>query len=209
MRCGALAVATGEGLKALFEGLGVHVIDGGATLNPSTMELLAGIHEVPAEEVVVLPNSANVFMAAERAAELSDKTVRVVPSRSQQGGLAAAVALNVDRPAAQNADAMLSALKHVRTGGVAPAAREDPDGRFGVGDAVGYIDHALIAWGDPRATLAGVIGRLADGAELITCIEGDGAPLDSSVVAGLVPEGVELEREEGGQPSWWWLLAAE
>ena len=39
-------------------GLGAHVLDGGATLNPSTYELLAGIHEVPAEEVVVLPELA-------------------------------------------------------------------------------------------------------------------------------------------------------
>src|SRR5205823_2579269 len=85
--CGALAVATGPGLIALFESLGVQVLDGGPTLNPSTMEILAGIHAVPAEEVVVLPNSPNVFMAAERAAELSDKVVAVVPSRSQQAGL--------------------------------------------------------------------------------------------------------------------------
>ena len=45
------------------------------TLNPSTYELLAGIHDVPAEEVVVLPNSSNVVMAAEHAAELSEKVV--------------------------------------------------------------------------------------------------------------------------------------
>jgi hypothetical protein len=24
-----------------------------------------------------------------------------------------------------------------------------------------------------------------------------------------VPEGVEVETHEGGQPSWWWLLAAQ
>ena len=102
--CGALAVATGAGLVALFESLGARVLDGGPTLNPSTMEILAGIHDVPAEEVVVLPNSPNVFMAAERAAELSEKVVRVVPSRSQQAGLSAAFALNAERGAGENAD---------------------------------------------------------------------------------------------------------
>ena len=71
VRCGAVAVVSGDGLARMFEQLGVHTIDGGPTLNPSTYELLAGIHEVPAEEVVVLPGSANVVMAAERAAELS------------------------------------------------------------------------------------------------------------------------------------------
>ena len=208
-RCAALAVATGAGLKALFEGLGAHVLDGGPTLNPSTMELLAGIHEVPAEEVVVLPNSPNVIMAAERAAELSDKEVRVVPTRSQQAGLSAAIALNVDRPAAANAAAMEAALEAVRTGGVARAARQDPEGRFAVGDAVGYVGDDLVAWGDPTDTLAAVLARLGQDAELLTLIRGEGAPLDEDAVAALAPAGVELELEDGGQPSWWWLLAAE
>jgi DAK2 domain fusion protein YloV len=208
-RCGALAVATGAGLVALFEGLGARVLDGGPTLNPSTMEILAGIHDVPAEEVVVLPNSPNVFMAAERAAELSDKVVRVVASRSQQAGLSAAFALTADRSAAENAAAMQDALDAVRTGGVAPAARRDPDGRFAIGDAVGYVDDDLVAWGAPGDTLKTVLGQLSTDAELVTCIEGEGAPLDGDAVAALAPAGVELELEDGGQPSWWWLLAAE
>jgi hypothetical protein len=207
--CGVLAVATGPGLVALFESLGARVLDGGPTLNPSTMEILAGIHGVAAEEVVVLPNSPNVVMAAERAAELSDKVVRVVPSRSQQGGLSAAFALNADRPAAENAAAMQEALDAVRTGGVAPAARQDPEGRFAIGDAVGYVGEDLVAWGAPDATLRTVLARLGEQAELITCIEGEAAPLDGDAVAALAPDGVELELEDGGQPSWWWLLAAE
>ncbi|HEU4978759.1 MAG TPA: DAK2 domain-containing protein [Solirubrobacteraceae bacterium] len=208
-RSGALAVVSGAGLRRLYESLGVHVLDGGATLNPSTYELLAGIHEVPAEEVVVLPNSANVFMAAERAAELSDKTVRVVPTRSQQAGLAAAIALNVDRGAVENADAMDAALEAVRTAGIARAAREDAGGRFAVGDAVGFVGEDLVAWGGPEETLRAVLAQLGEGAELITCIAGDGAPLDADAVLALAPDGVELECEEGGQQSWWWLLSAE
>jgi len=208
-RCGALAVCAGAGMAALFEGLGVHALDGGATLNPSTYELLAGIHEVATEEVVVLPNSPNVFMAAERAAELSDKLVRVVPTRSQQAGLAAAIALLPNASAQDSADAMREALEHVRTGGVARAAREDPAGRFAVGDAVGYVGDELVAWGDPEGTLRDVLAQLADGAELVTCIAGDGAPLDAPAIDALVPDGVEIEHSDGGQPSWWWLLAAE
>jgi DAK2 domain fusion protein YloV len=208
-RCGALAVCSGPGMATLFEGLGVQALDGGATLNPSTYELLAGIHGVPAEEVVVLPNSPNVFMAAERAAELSDKQVCVVPTRNQQAGLAAAIALLPDGGAEESAAAMRAALEHVRTGGVAPAARPDPNGRFAIGDAVGYVGDDLVAWGDPEATLRDVLARLADGAELVTCIAGDGAPLDAPAIEALVPAGVELEHSPGGQPSWWWLLSAE
>ncbi len=53
--CGVLAVISGDGMRELFEGMGAAVLDGGPTMNPSTYELLAGIHDVPAEEVVVLP----------------------------------------------------------------------------------------------------------------------------------------------------------
>ncbi|MFL5846508.1 MAG: DAK2 domain-containing protein [Solirubrobacteraceae bacterium] len=208
-RCGALAVASGDGMRALFESLGVCVVDGGPTLNPSTSELLAGIHDIHADEVVVLPNSANVFMAAERAAELSEKVVHVVPSRSQQAGLTISVEMEASRGADENAAAMGQALERLRTGGVAPAAREDPQGRFGIGDAVGFVDDALVAWGDPEATLRTVLESLAETAELLTLISGEGAPLSADAASGLVPDGVEVELEEGGQPSWWWLVSAE
>ena len=141
------------------------MLDGGPTLNPSTYELLAGIHAVPAEEVVVLPNSANVIMAAERAAELSEKHVVVVPSRSQQTALAALVAHSPTRSARSRTPAAIGdALARVRSGSVAPAARDDADGRFSVGEAIGFVGESLVAWGDPEATLAQVLASSATAA---------------------------------------------
>ena len=210
--CGAVAVVAGEGMGALFTSLGATPLPGGPTLNPSTYELLAGIHDVPAEEVVVLPNSPNVLMAAERAAELSDKRVFVVPTRSQQAGLAAAVALDPSRSAAANGEAMIEALLPVRTGAVTGAARDDAEGlpaRFHRGDAVGFVEEELVAWGEPAETLEAVLGELGREAELVTLIAGDGAPLDGDAVSALAPSGVELELSWGGQPSYWWLIAAE
>ena len=206
---GVLAVVSGDGMADLFRSVGAMPLDGGPTLNPSTYELLAGIHAVAAEEVVVLPNSGNVRMAAERAAELSDKVVIVVPSRSQQAGLVAAVALEPARPATDNATAMLHALDNVRTGAVAEAARDDGAERFRAGEAVGFVDEQIVAWGEPSETLRKVLGDLASDAELLTLIAGPLAPLRSDEVAALVPDGVEFEFSEGGQPSYWWLLAAE
>jgi DAK2 domain fusion protein YloV len=219
-RCGALAVVAGAGLRKLYESLGVWVLDtrspggsqgagGGHTLNPSTYELLAAIHDVPAQEVVVLPNSPNVVMAAGHAAGLSDKVVRVSAVRSQQAGLSAALALHPDRSAADNVVAIDAALEQLRTGAVAPAARADGAGRFEIGEAVGFVDDAIVAWGDPETTLRAVLDALAGGAELLTCIAGEGAPLDEAGVRALGPGGVELECEVGGQPSYWWLVAAE
>jgi uncharacterized protein len=207
--CGALAVVTGDGFAGLFHGLGVAVLDGGPTLNPSTYDLLAAIHGIAADEVIVLPNSSNVVMAAERAAELSDRTVRVVPSRSLQAGLAAAVALDPARTADENADAMDDVLAAVRTGAVAPAARDDVQGRFREGDAIGFVEEELVAWGAPEKTLANVLDRLAENAELITCLRGAQAPLSDATVQRLADGDVELELSRGGQESYWWLLSAE
>ena len=94
-------------------------------------------------------------------------------------------------------------------GGVAPAARDDVQGRFGPGDAVGYVGGELVAWGDPAATLATILERISADAELVTCLAGANPPLGRDDVEARVPDGVELEYHEGGQPAWWWLLAAE
>jgi DAK2 domain fusion protein YloV len=204
-----VAVASGEGVKRLFEELGVLVVDGGPTMNPSTYELLAGIHAAPGAEVVVLPNSPNVILAAERACELSEKPAAVVPTTAPQEGLAALLAFDPARLSHENAAAVALAAEALRIGGVAPAARDDVQGRFAAGDAVGYPGGELVAWGEPAATLAATLDQLVDGAELLTCIAGEAPPLGQDDVQANVPDGVELEYHEGGQPAWWWLLCAE
>ncbi len=207
--CGVLSVVSGDGMAEMFRSLGATPLDGGPTLNPSTYELLAGIHSVAAEEVVVLPNSPNVRMAAERAADLSDKSVRVVASRSQQAGLAAAVALEPSRHAAVNAAAMVAALEAIRTGAVTEAARDDGEQRFRAGEAIGFVEEELVAWGEPEETLRAVLDSLSADAELLTLIAGPAAPFGAEQIAGLIPEGVDYELSDGGQPSYWWLLSAE
>jgi uncharacterized protein len=211
VRCGALAVVSGDGLAQLYAELGVHTVDGGPTLNPSTYELLAAIHDVPAEEVLVLPGSPNVVMAAERAAELSDKQVLVAPVTSQQAGLTAAVALSPNRSLEQNAAVIAEALARLRTGSVARAARADAGGRFGSGDAIGFVGDEMVAWGDPGETLRAVLMTLSEGAELISVLAGADAPLDLDAVGNLIDGqlNAELELRHGGQPAYWWLLAAE
>ena len=126
-----------------------------------------------------------------------------------QAGLIAAVALDPSRGAKDNADAMRAALVNVRTGAVTGAARDDAEGRFRRGEAVGFIDERIVAWGEPAETLEAVLGELGREAELVTLIAGDGAPLDAAAVAGLAPNGVEVEYSWGGQPSYWWLISAE
>jgi uncharacterized protein len=207
--CAVVAVATGPGLIALYEELGALVVDGGATLNPSTYELLAGIHAATGHEVLVLPNSPNVRLAAERAAELSDKPARVVPTTAPQEGLAALLAFDPARDAEANHAAVAEAAAALHLGGVAVAARDDAQGRFQTGDALGYADGELVAWGQPAQTLAATLERVATGSELLTCVAGADPPLDRAAFEVQLPDGVELDYHEGGQPAWWWLLCAE
>jgi fatty acid kinase len=207
--CDAVAVVSGAGMRALFESLGVRVLDGGPALAPSSLDVLAAIHACRAEQVVVLPNGPSAVTAARRAAELSDKAVSVVASLSPQAGLAAAVALDPSGEAEANAAAMRAALEHVRTGAVAPARLDDAEGRFRAGDAVGYVEEEIVAWGKPREALREVLEQLAHDAELITCLRGAEAPLDDGTVQALAHGDVEFELSDGGQPGQWWLLSAE
>jgi uncharacterized protein len=170
---------------------------------------------VPAEEVVLLPNGANVIMAAEHAARLSDKQVLVARTTSQQAGLVAAVALALDRSIEENGQALAEALAGLRTGAVAPAARDDAQGRFARGQAVGFVEDEVLAWGDPRETLQAVLSELSGNTnghpapELISVLSGEGAPVPLGEVEAMLNGGIELELRHGGQSAYWWLLAAE
>ena len=208
-RCAAVAVVAGPGMRELYEGLGAFVVDGGETFNPSIYDLLAAIHEVPSEGVLVFPNNPNVTMAAERAAQLSDKQARVVPCTSQQAGAAALVELDPTASIDDNAERMADALAGIRAGSVAPAARDDAKGRFVKGDAVGFVGDEIVAWGGAGSTLDETMARLAEGAEILTVVSGEGAPIALADLEGHAPAGVELELHEGGQPHYWWLLAAQ
>ena len=140
----------------------MHALDGGPTLNPSTYDLLAGIHAVPAEEVVVLPNSPNVVMAAERAAELSDKTrARRARRARRRPGWPPRSPRSRPRRRRPTPRRWTQTLERVRTGAVAPAARDDVQGRFRAGDAVGFVEEEIVAWGRPREALREVLEQLA------------------------------------------------
>jgi dihydroxyacetone kinase-like predicted kinase len=193
----------------MYRDLGAAVLDGGATMNPSTYDLLAAIHAAGAPEAIVLPNSPNVLMAAERAAELSQIPTRVVSTRSQQEGLLSLIAFDPARSASENCRAVAVAADGLATGGVAPAAKDDVQGRFRTGDAVGYAGDDLVAWGELSSTLRAVLAAVGEHAEVVTVIAGEGAPLEEDSLEELLPNGAELELHSGGQAAWWYLVAAE
>src|SRR5207244_7206285 len=85
-----VAVATGDGIRRIFHSLGVQrVVGGGQSMNPSTAQLLEAVDAAPADQVVILPNNKNIIPVAEQVDELTDKTVRVVPTTGITEGFAA------------------------------------------------------------------------------------------------------------------------
>ena len=149
-------------------------------------------------------------MAAERACELSEKPARVVPAISQQASLLALVELDPEALDGRRTPSGWS-RRWPRSPPAAsrPAARDDAQGRFLTGDAVGFADGEIVAWGGAGSTLTETIRHLAAEAEIVTVIAGEGAPIALEEIDTHVPDGVEIETHEGGQPSWWWLLAAQ
>jgi DAK2 domain fusion protein YloV len=216
LETGLVAVAPGEGNRRLFESYGAtRVVEGGQTMNPSTAEIAAAIEATPATEVILLPNNGNVILAAEQAAALATKPVRVVPSTSVQAGLAAIVRYIPSIPAAANEQAMREALESVTTGEVTVASRDAELDGVGVrrGAWLGLADGAAIASGDDFDRVAEAVADrlLAGGRELLTLLTGAEEPPLDQLVATLEDRhpDVEIEIHKGGQPHYPLLLSAE
>jgi DAK2 domain fusion protein YloV len=214
-RSTVVAVVAGEGNRRLFERLGAsRVVEGGQTMNPSAADLVAATEAV-AGEVVLLPNNGNVIMAAEQAAQLAGKTVRVVPTRSIQAGLAALVAFNSERSADENADEMRDALSTLATGEVTVVSRDASiDGvNASKGDYLGLLHERAVAAGPsfPEVVRAVAQGLLAEPREVLTILTGENAPPLDGLLDELAAQhpGLEIDVHEGGQPHYQLLLSAE
>jgi DAK2 domain fusion protein YloV len=213
--CAVVAVAAGAGNRRLFENLGAHVVDGGRTMNPSTAELLAVVEAVGAREAILLPNDTNVILTAEHAADAASVPVTVIPTRSLQAGLAAALAFDPELGRNGNEAAMARAAVEVATGAVTVASRDvRTDGQLiRKGAWLGLADGVPLAGGDGFDAVArAVADRLLEQPRgILTLLTGDVLPPLDGLLADLAaahPE-VELEVHEGGQPHYALLLSAE
>jgi DAK2 domain fusion protein YloV len=214
--CAVVAVVAGEGNRRLFESLGVaKLVAGGQTMNPPTADLLAAVEATGADEVVLLPNNANVVMVAEQAARLTSRRVRVVPTVSIQAGLAAAVAFNPERPAEANAAAMTEAVSTLAAADIVVASRDATvDGVSARrGDYLARLDGTAVAAGPSFHEVARTLLErlLAEPRDVLTLLAGEDAPPLNGLLDDLAEQHPELELEvhEGGQPHYPLLVSAE
>jgi DAK2 domain fusion protein YloV len=219
-KSGVVAVVAGEGNRKLFESLAVNlgpisIVEGGQTMNPSTADLLRAVQSIDAEEAIILPNNSNIVLAAEHAAANADRTVEVVPATSIPAGLAAMVAFDGSRTAAENAKEMREAIESVATGEVTIASRDVQMNGIPItkGEWLGLSEGEPVSGGSDfdDVTYAVVERLLSEPRELLTLLVGrDGAKLQGVLdrIAEKHPE-VEVDVQEGGQPHYHLLLSAE
>jgi hypothetical protein len=213
---GAVVVASGDGLTALFEAEGATVVG----RNPSTAEMLAAIHATGAGSVVLLPNDTNthaVATAAAREATAAGFRVSVVPTRSPVQALAALAVRDPQRDFGDDVIAMAEASGACRYGEVCTASREalTVAGRCRPGDLLGLVDGEVNVIG---ADLEEVCRRLLDrmlggGGELVTLVLGADAPanLEQALTAHVSRAWpfVEVQCYTGGQPRYHLLAGVE
>lgn len=213
-----IAVAAGNGVQQLFKSMGVsYIINGGQTMNPSTEDFLKAIEATNAEKTIILPNNKNIFMAAEQAAEVSEASVVVVPSRTISQGLTAMLAFNEADDLEDNKENMTVELENVVSGQITNAVRDTViDGLTIVkDDFMGIVDGKIITTHKDRmtATIDTLRKMITDDSEIVTIIYGEDADeKESKEISDAIEsefDFLEVEMQEGNQPVYSYLLSVE
>ena len=216
---GFVAVAAGEGLKAVFGDLGVDaVVSGGQTMNPSTEDILAAVQSVPAKTVLVLPNNKNIIMASEQAQKLADRKVIVLPTRTVPQGMTAMLNFDPDLKPEENAVAMMQAADRVSTGLITYAARDSEfDGKpIKKGEIMALENGKIVATGTDLVKMTYRLARSMKkkDTQFITVISGcDVSDEDAEKTTDLVRtkcgNSVEVSHISGGQPVYYYMISVE
>jgi DAK2 domain fusion protein YloV len=214
-----IAVSMGNGLKHIFEDLGVDaVIEGGQTMNPSTQDILDQIHKINAKNIFVLPNNKNIIMAAEQAAELAEKNVVVIPTKTIPQGVTAITVFNADDNFEANVEQMKEAILNVSSGSVTYAVRDtEIDGKIiKEGNILGLVESKISEVGkDIYEVCNNIITKMIkeDESELITIFYGKDCDEDKveEFVGHLevkYPD-IDIQYYSGDQPLYYFIVSVE
>jgi len=215
---GMIAVAPGDGLGQIFTELTVdEIILGGQTMNPSAEDIANAAEKVPARNIFVFPNNKNIVLAAEQANDVTNKNLIVIPTKSVPEGIAASIAFNPDASVEENQNAMLEAIRSVRSGSVTYAVRDTHVDGFDLakGEIIGLDDKAILAKGSlvSETTEKLVEALMSDTVMNITLFYGedireDEAEALQAKLAEKYPD-CEVTVANGGQPVYYYLLSLE
>lgn len=213
-----IAVASGNGIRKLFESEGVNrIISGGQTMNPSTQDIIDAIKKSGAKQAIVLPNNGNIVMAAKQAGEVSDIPVGIVPSKTISQGLTAMLSFDPDDSLEANIQNMSNALETVVSGEVTQANRDTSINDIDIhkDDYLGIIDGEIqVATTDLIKSTTTMIEKMLDeDSEIITIMFGrDSNQQQAQQIVSALEEkhdDLEFEVHNGGQPVYNFLISVE
>ncbi len=216
---GFISVSVGDGIKEIFEQLGVdYIIEGGQTMNPSTADMLDAIDKVNAETIYILPNNKNIILAANQAQSLvEDKKIVVIPTKTVPQGITAVINYVPDLSVEENTAAMTEEISRVKTGQVTYAVRDTTidDKVIKQGDYMGIGDKGILSVGRDLDTItrAMVDAMMDDEAELVSIYYG--AEIDEKDAEKLTAElsekypDCDVELQYGGQPIYYYIISVE
>lgn len=152
---GFVAVATGNGIKQMFQDNGAnYIIDGGQSMNPSAEDFVKAFDIVNAETIFVFPNNGNVILAAQQASKMYDKAdIRVIESHTIGDGYSALAMMDPD---CDNVDeleeGMKFAMEGVSTVQVTHCVRDaEMDGvALKNGDYIGFLGKKILGHSTER-----------------------------------------------------------
>lgn len=216
---GFITVSIGEGLNEIFRELGAdYIIEGGQTMNPSTEDMLNAADHVNADTIFILPNNKNIVLAANQAKDLiKDKNIVVIPTKTVPQGITAIISFMPEADAAANEEAMLEAIRNVKSGQVTYAVRDTriDDKEIHEGDIMGIGDSGILAVGTEIAeTAKAMLAQLVDDdSELISLYYGEevneeDAEKFAAEIEAAYPD-VDVDSHYGGQPIYYYVLAVE
>ena len=216
---GFISVSVGKGMTEIFKELGVdYLIEGGQTMNPSTEDMLNAIAKVNAKTIYIFPNNKNIVLAANQARDLTeDKEIVVVPTKTIPQGITAMISYVPEKNSAENIEAMLQAIEHVKTGQITYAVRDTriDDKEIHEGDMMGIGDHGILAVGKDRMEVAKetVAQMVDDESEVISIYYGaDTEEAEAEELATALEEAYpdcDVELNAGGQPIYYYVISVE
>ncbi|MBQ8566753.1 MAG: DAK2 domain-containing protein [Clostridia bacterium] len=217
---GFVSVSNGEGINAIFTELGVDVIvSGGQTMNPSTEDLFKAVEQIDAENVFILPNNKNIIMTANQVAELTDKNVIVIPTKSIPQGFTAMLGFDPDDEAEVNKGAMTEIIKDVDTMQITYAARNSnfDDMDIKEGDYLALCNNKLLCSDKDLNVLYEALAEKIkeSGKGFVSIYYGEGVTEDEAqTVLSFFEEKLrytdaEITLYNGAQPVYYYIISAE
>ncbi|MBN2285367.1 MAG: DAK2 domain-containing protein [Tissierellales bacterium] len=213
-----ISISMGEGIKKVFEDLGVEeVISGGQTMNPSTEDILRAVESVYSDYIFILPNNSNIILAANQAKEISDKSIYVIPTKTIPQGISALLAFDDSVNPEINVEAMTQAMEQVKTGLVTFAVRDTTvnEKEIKTGDIIAIHDGNITANGNDitEQTIELINTMMDEDSSLITLFYGsDVTDKDAenlrSKVEEIAPD-CDIEVINGGQPLYFYIISVE